>query len=65
MLQNRGVQSLVQMLGSSSKETQEYDTSILVDVFDGRKGICGNLGRINIINTLIKLLSIGTKHIAM
>ena len=62
---NKGLQSLIQMLESSEEETQENAASVLADVFGVRKYICENIGRLEIINPLIKLLNIGTKHIAM
>ena len=62
---NIGLQSLVQMLGSYGEETQENAASVLADVFGVRNDICENLGRLEIINPLIKLLNVGTERIAV
>ncbi|XP_057858673.2 protein CELLULOSE SYNTHASE INTERACTIVE 1 isoform X1 [Cryptomeria japonica] len=62
---NKGLQSLVQMVSSLNEETKEAAASVLADIFAVRKDLCENLGILEIIDPLIRLLSMETECIAM
>ncbi|XP_010243509.1 PREDICTED: uncharacterized protein LOC104587550 isoform X2 [Nelumbo nucifera] len=54
---NKILTSLVQFLNSSNKETQEYATSVLADLFNSRQDICDSLAADNIVLPCKKILT--------
>ncbi|KAL2497174.1 Armadillo/beta-catenin-like repeat [Abeliophyllum distichum] len=61
---NKGLRSLVQVLNSSNKKTQEYAASILADLFSKRHDICDSLATDEVVNPCIELLTGKTQGIS-
>ncbi|CAA2946096.1 cellulose synthase interactive 3 [Olea europaea subsp. europaea] len=61
---NKGLRSLVQVLNSSNKKTQEHAASILADLFSKRHDICDSLATDEVVNPCIELLTGKTQVIA-
>ncbi|XP_010461435.1 PREDICTED: uncharacterized protein LOC104742160 [Camelina sativa] len=61
---NNGLRSLVQRLASSNDKMKENATSVLADLFNSRKDLCGGLGFDENDNPCTKLLSGNTHAVA-
>ncbi|KAI8003905.1 Protein CELLULOSE SYNTHASE INTERACTIVE 3 [Camellia lanceoleosa] len=61
---NKGLRSLVRVLGSSNEETQEHAASVLADLFSTRQDICDSFATDEVLNPCMKLLTSNTEVIA-